>query len=66
MLVDNLSVGIQRVTDVEKKFSETAWGQKLAKRKAKAAMGDFDRFKVQQQRMKKSAAVNKALGKMKA
>ena len=32
--------------DVEAKFNKSAWGQKLAKRSAKAAQTDFDRYKV--------------------
>merc|ERR1712146_554320 len=31
--------------EVEGQFNKTGWCKKLAARKAKAAMGDFDRFK---------------------
>ena len=47
--------------DVEAKFAKSAWGQKLAKRAAKAAMTDFDRYKAAVQKMKRSAQVRSAL-----
>lgn len=43
--------------EVEKKFAASAWGQKLAKRQAKAAQNDFDRYKAMVQKVKRSAQV---------
>lgn len=31
-------------SEVEKKFAESSWGQRLARRKSAAARSDFDRF----------------------
>ena len=45
------------LADVEAKFAKSAWGQKLAKRVAKAAMTDFDRYQAAVQKMKRSAKV---------
>lgn len=48
---------------VETTFAESSWGKKIAKRKAKEMLNDFDRFKVMMNRVKKSAAIRKATGK---
>lgn len=45
--------------DIEAKFAKSAWGQKLAKRAAKAATTDFDRYKAAVQKMKRSAQVGR-------
>ncbi|PRW60503.1 60S ribosomal L14 [Chlorella sorokiniana] len=51
--------------DVEAKFAKSAWGQKLAKRAAKAATTDFDRYKAAVQKMKRSAQVRRAFNSLK-
>ena len=48
---------------VESTFAESSWGKKIAKRKAKESLNDFDRFKLMMSRIKKSAAIKKAMGK---
>merc|ERR1712118_618760 len=49
--------------DVIAKFKETAWGKKLAARKARAEMSDFDRFKLMMAKKKRSKVVKKSLKK---
>merc|ERR1719183_2251614 len=51
--------------DVENKFAASSWGQKLARREAKANMTDFDRHCAAVKKMKRSASVRKAFNKMK-
>ena len=43
--------------DVFAKFAASAWGQKLAKRAAKAGQTDFDRYKAMVQKVKRSSQV---------
>lgn len=43
--------------DVFNKFAASAWGQKLAKRAAKAEQSDLDRYKAMVQKVKRSAQV---------
>merc|ERR1719378_556405 len=47
--------------EVLKKWSETAWAKKLAAKKKRSEMGDFDRFKLMVARKKRSKAVKKSL-----
>merc|ERR1719164_51118 len=49
--------------EVMKKWSETAWAKKIASKKARSDMNDFDRFKLMVARKKRSTAVKKALKK---
>ena len=51
--------------DVEAKFAKSAWGQKLAKREAKAATTDFDRYKAAVQKIKRSAQVRRVFNQLK-
>jgi len=51
--------------EVMKKWSETAWAKKLAAKKVRAEMTDFDRFKLMVARKKRSAAVKKTIKKPK-
>ena len=44
-------------TDTFNKFAASAWGQKLAKREAKASTTDFDRYKAAAAKMKRSSQV---------
>ena len=50
--------------EVDQKWANSAWGRKLAVRKRRAAMTDFDRFKVMVARVKKSSIVRRELGKL--
>ena len=51
--------------DVFNKFAQSSWGQKLAKREAKSATSDFDRYKAAVAKMKKGKLVRKALAQLK-
>lgn len=51
--------------DVFNKFASSAWGQKLAKRDAKAATTDFDRYKATVAKIKRSAVVRRTFNKLK-
>ncbi|KXS21383.1 hypothetical protein M427DRAFT_142455 [Gonapodya prolifera JEL478] len=46
---------------IDEKWGKTAWAQKLVRRQKRAALSDFDRFKVLIARKEKRAAVHKAL-----
>jgi len=47
--------------NVMKKWAETAWAKKIAAKKTRSEMNDFDRFKLMVARKKRSAAVKKVL-----
>jgi len=51
--------------DVFAKFAASSWGQKLAKRDAKAAQTDLDRYKTAVAKIKRSAKVRRAFNKLK-
>ena len=52
--------------DAFKKFENSAWGRKLAKRVSKASQTDFERYTAAVARKKKSVAVNKIYNKLKS
>jgi large subunit ribosomal protein L14e len=52
-------------SDVFAKFAASNWGQKLARREAKANMTDFDRHVAAVNKMKRSATVRRAFNKLK-
>ena len=52
-------------SDVFAKFAASSWGQKIAKREAKANMTDFDRHVAAVNKMKRSAKVRRAFNKLK-
>ena len=45
---------------LEKKWSESSWGKKLAARKLRANLNDFERFTVMIHRKRKSVALRKS------
>ena len=47
--------------DVQAKWDETAWAKKLAAKSKRAKLSDFDRFKVQLAKKKKSAIIAKKM-----
>ena len=47
------------------KFAKSSWGAKLARRKSKADMTDFDRYKAAVSKSSKSRAVRTAFNKLK-
>jgi len=46
-------------------FAASSWGKKLAASKKRAALSDFDRFKVMCLRKERSAIINGELAKLK-
>jgi large subunit ribosomal protein L14e len=65
----NVSKGVKRealkkaITEfgLEKKWGETSWARKLQKRARRAALTDFERFKVKVLKQKRRVLQNKAL-----
>lgn len=51
--------------DVFAKFAASSWGQKMAKREAKANLNDFERHMATVNKMKRSAKVRRAFNKLK-
>jgi len=50
--------------EIDSKWQSSAWGQKLAKRKKRAALSDFDRFKVMVAKKQKTAIIEKKIASM--
>ena len=50
---------------LEANFAATAWGKKMEKMKAKAAMNDFDRYKAMVAKAKRGRLVRKAFNQLK-
>ncbi|CAK0736848.1 hypothetical protein CVIRNUC_000813 [Coccomyxa viridis] len=48
-------------SEVFKKFADSAWGKKLAKREVKSNQTDFERYKAAVERKKRSEAIKKEL-----
>ena len=46
------------------KFAKSAWGQKIAKRKAKAALSDFERYQAMKKKQARSKEISKAVESM--
>ncbi|KAJ1398941.1 Translation protein SH3-like domain superfamily [Sesbania bispinosa] len=51
--------------DVKNKWENSSWGRKLIVRKRRAALNDFDRFKLMLTKIKRSAVVRQELAKLK-
>lgn len=51
--------------DVLKKFADSAWGRKLAKRVQKTQLTDFERYQATAAKRKASASARKTLTKLK-
>ncbi len=51
--------------DVFNKFAASSWGKKIAKRDAKAAQNDLDRYKSTVAKIKRSAVVRRTVNKLK-
>ncbi|ORZ08961.1 ribosomal protein L14-domain-containing protein [Absidia repens] len=52
-------------TDAIAKWDKTAWAQKIATRKTRAALSDFDRFKVQKMKAQRRFALGSAVAQAK-
>ncbi|WJX12404.1 hypothetical protein P8452_02912 [Trifolium repens] len=51
--------------DVKNKWEKSSWGRKLIVRKRRAALNDFDRFKIMLAKIKRAAVVRQELAKLK-
>ncbi|ONM57178.1 60S ribosomal protein L14-1 [Zea mays] len=51
--------------DVKTKWENSSWGKKLIVQKRRAALSDFDRFKVMLARIKRGGAIRQELAKLK-
>ncbi|GJM85563.1 hypothetical protein PR202_ga02024 [Eleusine coracana subsp. coracana] len=51
--------------DVKGKWENSSWGKKLIVQKRRAALNDFDRFKVMLAKIKRGGAVRQELAKLK-
>uniref|UniRef100_A0A7N0U9V4 Large ribosomal subunit protein eL14 domain-containing protein n=1 Tax=Kalanchoe fedtschenkoi TaxID=63787 RepID=A0A7N0U9V4_KALFE len=51
--------------DVKNKWENSSWGRKLIVRKRRAALNDFDRFKLMLAKIKKAALLRQELAKLK-
>ncbi|XP_062219702.1 large ribosomal subunit protein eL14z-like isoform X2 [Phragmites australis] len=51
--------------DVKGKWENSSWGKKLIVQKRRAALNDFDRFKVMLARIKRGGAIRQELAKLK-
>ncbi|CAN6322666.1 unnamed protein product, partial [Urochloa humidicola] len=51
--------------DVKTKWENSSWGKKLIVQKRRAALNDFDRFKVMLAKIKRGGAVRQELAKLK-
>lgn len=54
-----------RYAGLDAKFGETSWGKKLERRRAKAAMTDFDRYRAMVQKTQQARKVRAAFNKLK-
>lgn len=51
-------------TGAFEKFAKSAWGQKIAKRKAKAALNDFERYQAMKKKQARSKEISKTVESM--
>ncbi|CAL0316708.1 unnamed protein product [Lupinus luteus] len=51
--------------DVKNKWEKSSWGRKLIVKKTRAALNDFDRFKIMLAKIKRAAVVRQELAKLK-
>ncbi|KAM7253756.1 hypothetical protein ACFE04_031438 [Oxalis oulophora] len=51
--------------DVKNKWDNSSWGRKLIVQKRRAALNDFDRFKIMLAKIKKAGVVRQELAKLK-
>jgi large subunit ribosomal protein L14e len=51
--------------DVMNKWENSSWGKKLIVQKRRAALNDFDRFKVMLAKIKRGGAIRQELAKLK-
>ncbi|KAL5058933.1 hypothetical protein RYX36_030537 [Vicia faba] len=54
----------EKYNDVKNKGEKNSWGGKLIVRKMRAALNDFDRFKIILAKIKRAASVRQELAKL--
>uniref|UniRef100_A0A7N0TQ82 Large ribosomal subunit protein eL14 domain-containing protein n=1 Tax=Kalanchoe fedtschenkoi TaxID=63787 RepID=A0A7N0TQ82_KALFE len=58
-------IAAMEAADVKNKWENSSWGRKLIVQKRRAALNDFDRFKLMLAKIKKAALVRQELAKLK-
>ncbi|KAK6940637.1 Ribosomal protein L14e domain, partial [Dillenia turbinata] len=58
-------IAAMEAADVMNKWENSSWGRKLIVQKRRASLNDFDRFKLMLAKIKRAAAVNRELAKLK-
>ncbi|XP_010905822.1 large ribosomal subunit protein eL14z isoform X1 [Elaeis guineensis] len=58
-------IAAMEAADVKNKWENSSWGRKLIVQKRRAALNDFDRFKVMLARIKRGGAIQQELAKLK-
>lgn len=58
-------IDAMEAADVKNKWEKSSWGRKLIVQKRRAALNDFDRFKIMLAKIKKAGAVRQELAKLK-
>lgn len=58
-------ISAMEAADVKNKWENSSWGRKLIVRKRRAALNDFDRFKIMLAKIKRAAVVRQELAKLK-
>ncbi|CAJ1976450.1 unnamed protein product [Sphenostylis stenocarpa] len=61
----DLVKAMEAAVDVKNKWENSSWGRKLIVRKRRAALSDFDRFKLMLAKIKRAAVVRQELSKLK-
>mmetsp|Transcript_3622 Transcript_3622/g.6881 ORF Transcript_3622/g.6881 Transcript_3622/m.6881 type:complete len:136 (-) Transcript_3622:1495-1902(-) len=57
--------GLMESEEIERKWAESSWGKKLAARKRRAEMTDFERFEVMLLKKARNSAINQEMEKLK-
>ncbi|KAL8055234.1 hypothetical protein ABFX02_04G043700 [Erythranthe guttata] len=58
-------IAAMEAADVKGKWEKSSWGRKLIVQKRRAALNDFDRFKLMLAKIKKAGVVRQELAKLK-
>ncbi|KAJ3680173.1 hypothetical protein LUZ60_016451 [Juncus effusus] len=58
-------IAAMEAADVKNKWESSSWGRKLIVQKKRAALNDFDRFKVMVAKIKRGGAIRQELAKLK-
>ncbi|XP_047332807.1 probable 60S ribosomal protein L14 [Impatiens glandulifera] len=58
-------IAAMEAADVKNKWENSSWGRKLIVKKRRAALNDFDRFKIMLAKIKRAGVVRQELAKLK-